>query len=287
MNYKENYWDSPVLKAEFISFLERIHGVDLTVWNDMGFWDNDYRPCCYFAGESMVSNVCLYSMDMIVNGKPLRAGQISAVGTHLDFRRRGLSYDLTQKALRQASDSYDFYFLYADTDARRLYEKCGFRSVEQFKCAIDAPSVNSQRGAVRLNTNEKDHVALIWRLVSEREPVSLTLGCLNSKLFMFWILCYLHDCIYHIPELDVLIVTKMDGGVVTVYDIIGSRIPPFADIYPYIKSESDRSVEFLFMTDRMQLESERLVKVADSGAYVMGDFELEGRKFLFPFTSQA
>jgi hypothetical protein len=46
-------------------------------------------------------------------------------------------------------------------------------------------------------------------------------------------------------------------------------------------------VEFLFMTDRLQLEDLNYVRVEGNGTHLSGDFPLEGSPFIFPQTSQA
>ena len=138
-----------------------------------------------------------------------------------------------------------------------------------------------------VGANNADHLAQIYRMARKREPVSNVLGVSNEKLFMFWCLYFLRDNIYFIPDLDILVLYERDNGLVTISDIVGAKMPSFADIYPYIYSERDRSVEFLFMTDRLNLDSCERVMAPSNGTHTMGNFPLENTPFIFPRTSQA
>jgi GNAT superfamily N-acetyltransferase len=287
LSYRDNYWDSPEHKEAFVHFLIQIFGLDLSLWDRTGFWDHRYRPFSYFAGDSVVSNVCVYSMDMTVLGKRCRLAQISAVGTIPEYRRRGLSRKLLQAAMNWAHDRHDFFFLFADEIAFQLYRQCGFRPGDEHKARIMVSGIRSRAGVVKLDMQRSDHRERAFRMASAREPVSNILGVDNAKLFMYWCLYSLRDCIYHIPELDVLVLYRRASGLLTVYDIVGSRVPAFADIYPYIGEESDRIVEFLFMVDRLGLEDFERERIDRNGMHLRGNFPLEGTRFMFPFTSHA
>lgn len=287
LSFRENYWDSLELKVEFISFLNRIHRLDLSLWDKMGFWDHNYRPFSYFDGNSLVSNVCVYSMDMTIQGKQRLVAQISAVGTLPEYRRRGLSFKLTQKAIDWARNNHDFFFLFADQDAYDFYKKCGFRPVDEYKASIAVSGGVAQPGAVKLDIQRKDHIELIYRIASDRDSASDVLGVSNKKLFMFWCLYSLKDHIYYVPELDVLVLYKRDNGLITIFDIVGSKVPAFSKIYPYICGEIDKTIEFLFMVDKLNLGSFDRINVEDNGTHILGDFPLEGTRFIFPFTAHA
>jgi len=287
LSYKENYWDDAALKAEFIEFLKRIFDFDLTRWNEMGYWDRNFMPFSYFDGSRMVSNVCIYSLDMMVADKRSRVAQVSSVATLPDYRRRGLGAKLMEKAMEWARSEHDFFFLFADEEAFPLYRKSGFRMVDEFKTQIAVEGSSAAGGAIKLDIEKSDDLKMIERFAAERSPVSNQLGVLNNKLLMFWITYYLSDSVYHIPDLDILVMYRRENETVTISDIVGEKIPSFSDIYPYISDESDRSVEFLFMTDRLQLDDISYIRVEGNGTHLQGNFPLEGTPFIFPQTSQA
>jgi ribosomal protein S18 acetylase RimI-like enzyme len=287
LTFCEDYWDNPELKNEFKKFMIQLFGLDLSPWNNAGFWDNQYRPFSYFSGSSLVSNVCVYSMDMTVKGERVRVAQLSAAATKSEYRRNGLCRDLTNKAIDWAQKSHDFYFLFADEDATAFYERCGFRRVQEYKTRTPLSACCTVPGIIQLDMTQTAHVELVYRLVCERESISHILGVHNSKLLMFWCLTYLNDTIHYLEDLDLLILYKRDGGLLTIYDIVGAFIPRFAKIYPYISRPHDVAVDFLFMTDKMGLDAVELVEVHGNGTHLLGNFPLESTQFIFPYTSHA
>lgn len=285
--FKENYWDQPELKAEFNKFLKRIHGLDLSVWDSLGFWDPLYRPFSYFDGKSLVSNVCVYSMDMTVQGRRRRVAQISAVGTAPEYLRQGLSSELTRLAIEWAEREHDFFFLFADEDARSFYRKRGFRPLVESLWSVIVSGKPARRGAVKLDVKDKEHLALIHRMAIERESVSEVLGVFNDKLFMFWCLSFLGEFIHYIPELNTLVLYERENGLVKVFDIVAPRTPEFSKVYPYISAAGDKTVEFYFVPDRLNLESAGRKRINDDETYVMGEFPFDDECCIFPYTAHA
>ena len=58
--FRENYSEQPGPgRDSLIAFVREIHGLDLTLWNELGFWDTAYRPFSFFEGDEIVSSVCL------------------------------------------------------------------------------------------------------------------------------------------------------------------------------------------------------------------------------------
>ncbi len=292
--YKENYWNDLESKDKFIKHLNFIHNLDLTLWDKAGYWDNNYRPFSYFNKDMLVSNVCVYSMDMVVNGQRKLVAQISGVGTHPDYRKQGLNLELTQKAMDWAKPNHDFFFLFADEDAQEYYKNRGFRKVEEYKTNIKIDGGTPKRDLKKLEISNKADLDFIYKYANERESVSDLLGVYNPRLFMFWCLYVLNDNLYYIKELDTIVSFKRDKGTVTVYDIVAKKIPIFSELYPYLCNESDKAVEFLFMPDKLKLEefnsvsvADNLIPVTDNGTHLLSDFPLEDTEYLFPLTSHA
>jgi GNAT superfamily N-acetyltransferase len=287
LSYREDYWHSTDAKEAFMRYLLEVFGLDLHLWDKMGFWDNKYRPFSFFDNDIVVSNVCVYSMEMVVQGNFSRVAQISAVGTLPEYRRQGLSKELIEKATKWAGSRHDFFYLFADRGAYPLYAKLGFTLVDEYKSRIQLAGETARPGSVKLDVARKGQLDLVYRYALDRAPVSETLGVLNDKLFMYWCLYGLRDYIYHIPDLDILVLYKRENSLVTVYDIIGSEIPLFSDIYPYLADERDAAAEFLFMPDRLNLNSVEAVKIEDHGTHIMGNFPLVNTQFIYPITSHA
>ncbi len=288
ITYKENYYQDEVLKKELNRFLKQIHNLDLCLWNESGFWDKKYRPFSFFDGDRMVANACLYSMDMMVDGIKTRVAQISGVGTDPEFRRKGLSFELNMKAIEWAKADHDFYYLFADLEAYPLYNKCGFRQVDEYSYYYPIHGMAPKEGKQKLDINNKEHLSLIYQIANERDTVSDKLGAYNEKLFMFWCLYFLKENIYYINDLDVLVLYERKNEKLIIYDIVGKRIPQFSEIYPYISDKSDQVARFQFMTDKMNLDGGEYNKlIPANGTHLMGNFPLENQKFILPITCHA
>ncbi|MBU0983843.1 MAG: GNAT family N-acetyltransferase, partial [candidate division Zixibacteria bacterium] len=288
LDYRTDYWDDAELKQEFQRYLIDIFGLDLSLWDKMGFWDRKYRPFTYFKDGRLISSVNVYSMNMRVRGRDCRVAQISAVGTQPEYRLRGLNRQLTEKAMAWAADTHDFFFLFANVEAWPFYKKCGFRQVEEHKAVIEVTG-RPPRGNVRkLDINQSDDRELIFRIASGREPVSDLLGVTNTRLFMFWCLYFLKDGIYYLPDLDTLVLAERKDDVLSVCDVVATQIPSFAEFYPYLAAPGDKSAEFLFMADKMQLGDRAATAPAeDNGTHLYGTFPFDGEEFILPLTCHA
>jgi len=287
LSYKENYWDRPELKREFNSFLNRIFGLELSLWDRLGYWDNNYRPYSFFDGDRLVSSLCIYSLEMTVAGKRRRIAQVSAVGTLPEYRGKGLNSELTRIALEKSAPDHDFFFLFADREAFAFYKRHGFRHVTEYKPRIAIESARSKSGLVRLDMDKRSHRDLIYDLADNRQPVSDVLGIDNKRLLMFWCLYFLKNDTYYIEGLNTAIMFRRNEGTLTIYDIVGPEIRPLADIYPYLADPGDKAVEFLFMPDKMGLDEYKQILVEpENGLHLCGDFPIDG-KFIFPCTCQA
>jgi GNAT superfamily N-acetyltransferase len=287
LEFCEDYWDDTRRKHEFIRFIDFIHNLDLSLWDQAGYFGDRFRPFSYFDGDKLVSSVCISSMDMMIDGKRIEVAQVSGVGTLPEYRRKGLSKKLNLKAIEWAQSTHEFFFLFADDEAFPLYKNCGFRTVDEHKFRISVTGKQRLPGAAKLDVNNKEHLKLIYDIASSREPVSDILGAYNENLFMFWCLYYLKDYIYHIPALECLVLSKRDNRLVTIYDIVGKNIPSFSELYPFISDVDDTTVEFLFMIDKMNLDSYEAIKILDNGTHLLGDFPLDNAPFIFPFTAHA
>lgn len=287
LTLRENYWDSPALKSEFKRFMIELFGLDLGEWDRRGFWDPLYQPFSYFDGDTLVSNVCIYTMSMTLDGNPGAVAQVSAVGTTPEYRRKGLSSELLRVALDWARERHDYFFLFADEGAFQLYEKFGFRPQDEYKARIAVTGRVPRPGLLKLDMSRAEHIAQAYRLATVREPVSDALGCVNDKLLMFWLLDHLADCVYYIPELDLLALLGREGGLLTVFDVVGTTMPTFSELYPFISHPDDHTVEFFFMVDKLKLGRFDLVKIAGHGTHVLEQFPVTGAQFMFPFTAHA
>lgn len=287
LTLRTDYWDDPLATRAFQDFMVDTFRLDFGPWRELGYWDPDYRPFSYFSGSRVVSNVCVYSLPMVVQGRPVRAAQISAVGTVPAYRRRGLNQELTQRAEDWARPQHRFCFLFADDDAVPFYRKLGFEPVPESQPVLPVRGARPRPGLCRLDLGRREHLSLIHDLAQSRTPVSSELGVLSSKLLMFHVLLPLRGHAYHDPELGVVVLLKREADRVTIYDVVGPSVPEFRALYPYLAAETDREVVFAFWPDRLQIREEvHLRELKSNNLHVKGEIDLS-RPVLFPFTSHA
>lgn len=275
MEFKSHYWDSLTDKAAFISFVKQIHNLDLTLWDEAGFWDDDFVPFTFFEAGSVISNTCLYLHDAVIQGKRARMLQISTVGTHPDFRRQGLNRDLTQKALVWAEGNYTGLFLFADEDAIPYYLKCDFKPLKEYLHRVTARPRMKRMGIRQLNPGLDKDLLLIYAYAQSRAPVSDIFALMSPRLFMFHALYTLRSNIYEIPDLQCLVLMKRENGTLHIYDIVGNVMPAFHNVYPYIADEDDSSIVFHVPTDKLQLAGVESEELVNSHAFSLGEFPLK------------
>lgn len=290
MDFRHDYWDDPVAREAFKVFLQEIHGLDFSAWEAAGQWDAAYRPFSFFDRKgAVVSSVCAYEMDLVVDGRHARALQLSGVGTHPGSRRKGLNRELTTRALDVAGRAAEFVFLFADEEARPFYARCGFQPVAESRPSASVAGRRARSGLRKLDPLLPPDWSLLESHARCRTPVSLRLGVLHPKLLMFHVLYTLADRLYHLPALEVIVALEHVGTQLFLYDVIGPRIPTLAELRPYLAREETEEVVFQFLPDRLEPADLRWTGIpeSESGLHDRGDHPLRGERFLFPFTAHA
>lgn len=282
---RTRYWDDPQARAAFKDFIREIHGLDFTEWEAAGYWDDAYTPFSYFHGDTVVASACIYLLDFVIDGARTCLAQISAVGTRPNYRRRGLSSELTDIGLEWAQGRHDGVFLFADEAAVPFYTKCGFVAVEEYVETVPAGPVSTRPGAVRLDPGIRQDRDTIFGYAKRRTPVSDKFGVCSARLFMFHALYSLRTCAYEIKDLGCLVFLERTGDCLRLYDIVGERIPRFAELHPYIADPSDRVIEFHFGADQLGLDEVGRRRLEGNYPFVKSGFPVEDP--VFPFTSRA
>lgn len=292
LTWREAYWDDAQAKVAFQGFARDLFGLEFGAWESAGYWDEDYRPFSLFdARGRVVASVCLYSLDLIVAGRKVRAGQLSAVGTRPEWRRRGLAQRLAVGALaRSAEWGHPFQYLFANDEALALYARLGFTPLAERVTSLTFASIASRAGARRLDPSAADDLRLAQRVVGSREPVSLRLGVVSERLAMYFVLVAMRDALWWIEPLDLLVLARREEGELTIFDVIGPRMVEAAMWLPYLVTPTDRSVVLRFEVDRLgdlrALGDPQERPLLGNNLHVRGAFPLNA-PVVFPITAQA
>jgi GNAT superfamily N-acetyltransferase len=285
LELRTEYWNDPEARAAFKKFILDIHGLDFSEWDSAGYWDDAYTPFSYFEGGAVVASVCIYLLNAVVDGEPTRLAQISGVGTAADRRRQGLNRQLTEIGLGWAQDLHDGVFLFSDPDAIPFYRRCGFRPIEEYVQVAQADPVPNRRGAIKLDPGRKQDLDRIYEYAQRRAPVSDRFSVLNEKLVMFHALHGLRDRTYEIPDLGCVVFYKRARGCLSIFDVVGEKVPRWKELYPYISDETDEETEFHFHPEKLDPGSCRSRPLRGNHPFVRDPFPVE--KPVFPFTSRA
>ncbi len=288
LDFRFRYWEDPHSRAAFQRFLIEIHGLDLGEWERRGFWDHeDYLPFSLFDGDQVVASLCVYSMDLVIDSVRRRVGQLSGVGTAPERRRQGLGRWLTDRALEELGPSHEGFFLFANDEAVPYYRRCGFVPVTERAAILPVDPVKERPGARRLDMGRDRDLALLARLARERTPVSRVLGAHNPRLLMFHALYGLRERAVHVPDLGVVAFYGVSEGRLTLYDVVGSEIPSFAELHPYLATDPHREVAFRFVPDRMGIPVQEHEVLTDDQTHVLPGLDLPAGAFVFPHTGHA
>ncbi len=285
LSLRTGYWDDLAAHGAFKEFLIAIHGLDLSEWESAGYWDYAYTPFSFFDGERVVSSVCVYSLEAVIDGARARVAQISGVGTLPAWRRKGLNRQLTEHALEWAREAHQAVFLFADTGAIPFYTACGFTPIDEFVEFAEVRPVAKKAGAVKLDPANKEHLHRIYNYAESRGPVSEKFSVLSPKLFAFHCLCSLRDRVYEIPDLHCLVCYERAAGLLKIFDIVSQDPPPFDQLYPYIAHDADSEVEFHFHTDKLGLARLQARPLTGNNPFVKGPFPQE--RPVFPYSCRA
>ncbi len=280
LSFRTAYHDDPAARRALSGFLGRIHGLDLDRWDEAGFWDPRYRPFSFFDGGEVVSNVCVYSMRMVIDGARIDVAQISGVGTDPDRRQRGLNGELTRRALAWADARHAFTYLFADAEAVPYYERRGFRALAEARVRIPAPRCAPRPGARPVAPTAPS----LFDAFRRRAPVSQRLGVLEPRLGVFHALCGLLGELVAVDELDTVVGLRRGDGEITITDVVAPNVPTFADLFPFL-SAGEADVVFAFEPDSLGVTGgERIPH--DGSAFVRGPCPLRP-PVTFPDTARA
>lgn len=286
LTFRTRYWDDLPARNAFKAFIIKIHNLDFDIWEESGFWDDDYVPFSYFAGDQVVASVCIYTMPSVVKGEKCKVAQVSGVGTLPEYRLKGLNKELHKMALDWALLNHKFAFLFSDEDAIPFYSKCGFRSIKDYAQVVTLLGKDRKDGLQKLDMNDSNQLKSVYDLACRRAPISNVFSNMNPKLVMFHALYSLRNHVYRISELNLIVFMKREGSKTVIYDILAHELPRFDKILPYLGCEGLHELEFRFYTDLLDVPNCTYRELKGNDTHIMGKLDLESH-FVVPFTAHA
>ena len=79
-----------------------------------------------------------------------------------------------------------------------------------------------------------------------------------------------------VPELEVVVFFAAKDGSLTLYDVVGPRVPTFAELHAFLADVPHHEVRFGFVPDQLAVEPTGYVTLLDDSTQVLAPFELPG-----------
>lgn len=291
LEFRSHYFQDTAARQAFKRFLVAQHGLDLSLWEEAGFWDSDFVPFSFFLGDEIIASTCVYSLPMIVAGEECRVAELSSVATRADYRRQGLNRELTERARSWwTEENHEFCYLFADEDAFPFYAACEFTHTPQSRFFLEPTELTPSSKAglpVKLDIDDPSHRGLICDLVERRTPVSNILGHRSFSLEMFHLLYLLRPHLLHLPELDLIAVCEQTKDSLHLHDLIAPSIPPLQDLLATLDTGPLKKIETGFIPELLEAPY-RAERVEDEdGTHTNSSFPFSDTPYRFPCTAHA
>ena len=279
-------YDDPVMRS-------RIHELFETVWPRLperialaaslgADWHAVSTPFVVMEGDDVIAHVGVIEFPLVLAGERRLVAGVHAVATHPEHRYRGHCGRLLEEAVSYAARHSEIAQL--TTELPRVFRPAGFREIAQtcFELAVPRFTAPPLR---RLSHEAVDDVALVWRLLAARTPLSHRLGVVEPGWLFFIdevLASYGFDRLYYAADLDAVVALEVKDDVLRLYDIVAPTLPPIEEIAARVATPFER-VQVFFSPDRFSLPI-----VAEREAYpgdflmVRGPYAVEGEKLALP-----
>ncbi|MED2009017.1 GNAT family N-acetyltransferase [Brevibacillus borstelensis] len=268
--FMKNYKTNEALRRSLSELAASTFGIQFETWYQKGFWNERYIPFSFVEGETVVANVSVNLLSLIMDGEKKKAIQIGTVMTHPEYRKQGLSARLMNKVLEEYENQYDFMYLFANKTVLDFYPRFGFKPAEEHLFSMDftpSPSPSADTGIRKLTVKDEADLRFIYRLASERLPVSQRFGTDGAQgIFMFYCLNVFGDDLYYLENEDVLAIYKKENNHLDLFDVISTKEVNIHDILTKIAGSDTEKVTFHFTPDYEGIEVKS--EIYDGGLFV-------------------
>ena len=107
------YQDDVKYRSAFNDLAVRVFNLSFEDWYQAGYWNEKYIPYTLFDEDKAVANLSVNIMNFCTFEKKQRYIQIGTVMTDENYRHKGLSRFLMEKAMNEWDGKCDFIYLYA------------------------------------------------------------------------------------------------------------------------------------------------------------------------------
>ena len=249
--FRQDYFGDPAAWSALVALLQDTFDIDVGIQDRFGGPDPTSMPFGYFDAEgTCIANFSVFSMPVMIEGRPVKAAGFQSGAVRPQWRGRGLYRDLMNRAFAWC-DAQGFELGLLLTDKPALYEPYGFRVVPQHKFVGSPPPIQPSTSARRLSLENAVDIDLLKRLLLSRVPASERFAVV-SQTEMFLLNCFFDTDVRldYLEAFDAVAAWKEDGRTVQLLDIAGSVIPSLGDILAALTVTPER-VEVCFLPDKL------------------------------------
>lgn len=268
---------------------EQVFGIPahmLQDYYDRGFWNLNYCPYTIFKENRAVANVSVIPMSWILDGKAVAAAGIQSVMTLPSERGRGYMKKLMNLVLEDLTNQYSLIFLQTETPA--LYEKYGFRKVEEHIFVTEAFQNLSMRSSSlkKLDFSKRSDVEIIQSCFVSEHSNSLIFAPLNYEHSLYLNLYnpFFSEKLFYSESLESLLVYEVKDQVLVLYDVVSKSSIGLDDICSAIP-EVFKSVEIHFTPDQLIHTKDLQTKKKEGTLMVRGKLPICNQPIAFPVTA--
>ncbi len=231
-----DYRHNALYRESFNALARKIFWIDFEKWYEAGFWNDRYICFSFLDKDQVVANVSANLLSWVVQGKQLKVIQIGTVMTHPDYRKKGLASQLMQQILKTYEDRCDLFYLFGEPSVKSFYESFGFTPIQETcfhtELKVDSKSPSHLR---KLNLSELRDMDTIRSLTAERIPLSGEFWVGHTQSLLAWHLLNVYpEEIYYIEQLNAIVLFKVEGEIVHLYDVVCRNHVPLEEIMEYL-----------------------------------------------------
>ncbi|MBP7175089.1 MAG: GNAT family N-acetyltransferase [Thermoclostridium sp.] len=285
-----DYKHNALYRESFNALAKKIFWISFERWYELDFWNDRYICFSFIDKDQIIANVSANLLSWVVQGKQLNVIQIGTVMTHPDYRKKGLASQLMQHILKTYEEQCDLFYLFGEPTVKGFYESFGFIPIQE-TCYHTELVVNGKSPSFvrKLNLSEPGDMDIIRRLTAERAPLSDQFWVGNTSSLLAWHLLNVYpDEIYYIEQLDAIVLFKVEGEVINLYDIVCRNHVPLEEVIEYLVPDGKYKVKFHYTPAKPSSYSREPFVTDDYIFFVKAkDEKMLPAEFFHPVTAHA
>lgn len=222
--FEKDYRDDNKLRESFNELTQNTYGFDFEEWYKSGYWNEKYIPYSIIDKDRVVANVSVNIVYFNMFGQEKMCIQIGTVMTDTEYRGRGLSRFLLERAIEAWKDKCGMIYLFANDSVLDFYPKFGFEKEQEYisykyinkelnNAAIQKPSYK------KLDMNNRNDRDFLYKKIMS-SSVNSKLAMINgADLAMFYCISFMKENIFYFEDIDTVVIAEADGEKLFIHEV--------------------------------------------------------------------